>query len=157
MSEQFEEQMCDYEYIIDGEMYKSEYIEDDDYGYIYSGNIMYLKKNIETNEYQEPYYYFTGDLVVKYYKTENIFVETKNDKIVKVILTGRGSWSDDVIIFNINDNIVTSKIITEHGYRRCIITYENNVATDIKYTGASFGCYKLGEKVYDILQQIPTH
>ena len=30
--------------IIDGEIYKEEYIVDDDYGYIYSGNMMYLKK-----------------------------------------------------------------------------------------------------------------
>ena len=143
--------------IIDGENYKEEYIEEDDYGYIYSGNMMYLKKNIKTEKYEEPYYYFTDDLTVKYYKSKNIFIELKNNKIINIILTGCGSWSDDIIIYNIENNLVKSKVITEHGwFRKCIITYEDNISTDIQFIGRPFGYYKIGYKADDILNIIPS-
>jgi len=85
--------------------------------------------------------------IIHYYNSDNIFIIfNKKNKIEKIIHT-MTCWSDDYIIYYIeNDNIIKS-IESYHGIRKLYINYENNIIKDFKYN-VEFGIKPvIGEKI----------
>lgn len=123
---------------------KEIFIDYDDHIYDGCGDRIYIK-------YDNKKYLISktdDNKIIHYYKDNHIFVifDEKN-KIEKIIFT-MTCWSDDYIIYYIENDMVIKSYESYHGgFRKLYINYENNIIKNFKYY-VEFGIPpKIGEKI----------
>ncbi len=89
------------------------FLEADDDTYIY-GDKMFKCEFDENNQPVEPFIRKENNKVIKFYRGKQYFIINENEKVIEIVFT-MTCWSDDIIIYKVENNIALKYDERYHG------------------------------------------